>query len=243
VAPQPSSFDWRAWLAEAVGTSLLVTAIVLAVALSVAAGSPLADALPGPGARFLAVGVLVAPFVAALALSPVGSASGAHLNPAVTLAFWVLGRLSARDLAGYVAAQLAGGLAGAAAGRALIPSGAWESIGGTVTHPGVSTAAAFALEAGMTALLLVVILTFTSRERLARLTPLAIVPVLTVIIWLGSPWTGASINPARSEGPAVAFGDLADLWLYLLAPSIAGLIVGLGWRVTRAPLRALPRDT
>jgi aquaporin Z len=243
VAPEPGFFDRRAWAAEALGTALLVLAIVLAVGLSVAEGSPLAGALPGPGARFLAVGILVAPFVALLATSPLGRASGAHLNPAVTLAFWVGGRVGTRDLTGYVAAQLVGGLAGAAAGRALLPRAAWESIGGTVTHPGVPAAAAFALEAGMTALLLVVILTFSSSERLARLTPLAIVPVLTAIIWLGSPWTGASINPARSEGPALAFGDFSDLWLYLLAPSVAGLAVGIAWRVTRTPLRALLRDT
>jgi aquaporin Z len=242
VVPEPGSSDWRAWAAEALGTALLVLAIVLAVALSIAAGSPLAEALPGPGARFLAVGVLVAPFVAALALSPLGRTSGAHLNPAVTLAFWVIGRSSSRDL-GYIAAQLAGGLAGAAAGRVLLPRNAWESIGGTVTHPGLPAAAAFGLESGMTTLLLVVILTFSSSERLARLTPLAIVPVLTAIIWLGSPWTGASINPARSEGPALAFGDVSDLWLYLAAPSAAGLAVGLAWRVTRAPLHALLRDT
>ena len=239
---EPGFFDRRAWAAEALGTALLVLAIVLAVGLSVAEGSPLADALPGPGARFLAVGVLVAPFVALLATSPLGRASGAHLNPAVTLAFWVGGRVSARDLAGYVAAQFAGGLAGAAAGRALLPRAAWESIGGTVTHPGVPAAAAFVLEAGMTALLLVVILAFSGSERLARLTPLAIVPVLTAIIWLGSPWTGASINPARSEGPALAFGDFSDLWLYLVAPSVAGLAVGFAWRVTRTPLRALLRN-
>jgi aquaporin Z len=243
VAPEPGFFDRRAWAAEALGTALLVLAIVLAVGLSVAEGSPLADALPGPGARFLAVGVLVAPFVALLATSPLGRASGAHLNPAVTLAFWIGGRLSTRDLTGYIAAQLVGGLAGAAAGRALLPRAAWESIGGTVTHPGVPAAAAFVLEAAMTALLLVVILTFSSNKRLARLTPLAIVPVLTAIIWLGSPWTGASINPARSEGPALAFGDFSDLWLYLLAPSVAGLAVGLAWRVTHRPLRALLRDT
>jgi aquaporin Z len=243
VAPQRRCFHWPAWVAEALGTALLVLAIVLAAALSIAAGSPLADALPGPGARYLALGVLVAPFVAVVALSPIGQTSGAHLNPAVTLAFWALGRLGRRDAIGYVAAQLAGGLAGAWAGRALLPEAAWESIGGTVTHPAVASVAAFALEAGMTALLLVVILTFGSSERLMRLTPLAIVPVLTAIIWLGSPWTGASINPARSEGPALAFGDLADLWLYLIAPSLAGLVVGLAWRVTRAPLGALPRDT
>ena len=143
----------------------------------------------------------------------------------------------------YIAAQLVGGLAGAAAGRALLPRAIWDSIGGTVTHPAVPAAAAFGLEAGMTALLIVVILTFSSSEWLARLTPLAIVPVLTAIIWLGSPWTGASINPARSEGPAVAFADFSDLWLYLVAPSLAGLAVGLAWRVTRTSLGALPRDT
>ena len=243
MAHEPGLSGRRAWAAEALGTALLVLAIVLAVALSLGEGSPLADALPGPGARFLAVGILVAPFVAVLAASRLGRASGAHLNPAVSLAFWVGGRLSHRDLAGYVAAQLVGGLAGAAAGRALLPRASWDSIDGTVTHPGVSAAAAFALEAGMTALLLVVILGFSSSERLARLTPLAIVPVLTAIIWLGSPWTGASINPARSEGPALAFGDLSDLWLYLVAPSMAGLAVGLAWRVTPTPLRALLRDT
>ena len=243
MAGRRGSLNWRAWAAEAFGTALLVLTIVLAAALSLATGSPLADGLPGPGARFLALGVLVAPFVAALAVSPIGRVSGAHLNPAVTLAFWVLGRSSSRDLIGYVGAQLAGGLAGAAAGEALLPSAAWRSIGGSVTQPEVPAAAAFALEAGMTAVLLVVILTFTASERLMRLTPLAIVPVLTAIIWLGSPWTGASVNPARSEGPALAFGDLTDLWLYLLAPSAAGVIVGLAWRVTRTPLGALPRDT
>jgi glycerol uptake facilitator-like aquaporin len=134
-------------------------------------------------------------------------------------------------------------LAGAAAGRALLPRAAWDSIGGTVTHPAVPALAAFGLEAGMTAVLVIVILSFSASERLARLTPLAIVPVLTAIIWLGSPWTGASINPARSEGPALAFGDFSDLWLYLAAPSAAGLAVGLAWRVTRTPLRALLRDT
>jgi glycerol uptake facilitator-like aquaporin len=234
----PGSSDWRAWVAEAVGTALLVLAIVVGAALSLAEGSALSESLPGPGARFLALGVLVAPIVAALAVSPVGRASGAHLNPAVTLAFWVLGRVGGWKLAGYVAAQLAGALAGAAAGEAVLPSGTWRSIGGTVTHPGVSTGAAFALEAGMTALLLVVILAFSSRERIARLTPIAVVPVLTAIIWLGSPWTGASINPARSEGPAVAFGDLSDLWLYLVAPSAAGVLVGLGWRFLRVLARA-----
>jgi len=82
----------------------------------------------------------------------------------------------------------------------------------------------------MTALLLALVFLFVSVARLARWTPLALVPLLTAIIWLGSPWTGASLNPARSEGPAVAFGDLSDLWLYCVAPVIGALAVGLAWR-------------
>jgi hypothetical protein len=127
-------------------------------------------------------------------------------------------------------------LAGALAARLVLPAAATDSIGGAVTHPAVSTIAALALEAGMTGLLLAVVLAFVSSQRLARWAPLALVPVIAAIIWLGSPWTGASLNPARSEGPAVAFGDLSDLWLYLFAPSLGALAVAALWR--RRPMTA-----
>lgn len=226
---------WRAWTAECAGTALLVAVIVAAATLSLAEGSPVATALPGRGAGFLLLGVLVAPCVALIAVSPLGRLSGAHINPAVTLGFWALGHVSRHDLAGYVGAQLVGGLAGAIAARALLPADAVGSIGGAVTHPAVPTAIALSLEAAMTAALVAVIFAFTSSRRLARWTPAAIVPVLIVLIWLGSPPTGASLNPARSAGPAAAFADLADLWLYLLAPAAAGLVVGAAWRRPRMP--------
>ena len=79
----------------------------------------------------------------------------------------------------------------------------------------------------MTAALLVLIFAFVSSERRAPWMPLAIVPLLTAIIWLGSPWTGASLNPARSEGPAFAFGELSDLWIYVVAPCGAAVVVAL----------------
>jgi aquaporin Z len=244
VAPEAGSHSpVVAAVAEAVGTLLLVLAVVLGAALSLAPGSPVADGLPGPGARFLVLGLLVAPFVAVLAASPLGRLSGAHLNPAVTLAFWVVGRVRGRVVPGYLTAQLVGGFAGALIGRAVLPPAAWKPIGGAVTHPDVPVVAALALEAAMTALLLIVVLGFAFSERLARLTPVAIVPILTAIIWLGSPWTGASINPARSEGPALAFGDLADLWVYFVAPSAAAVAVGLAWRVTPVLVVALHPDT
>ena len=217
----------RAWAAEAAGTALLVWVILLAVGLALGAGSPVAGALPGPGTRFLLVGVLVAPCVALITISPLGRLSGAHLNPAVTLAFWSAGRVSRRQLASYLGAQLSGALLGALAGRVSLPASIASSVGGAVTHPSVSDVAAIAVEAGMTALMLGVIFACLTRDRLMRWTPLAIVPVLIGVIWLGSAVTGASLNPARSEGPALVFGDTRDLWVYLLGPALAGIAVGL----------------
>src|SRR5919197_6222366 len=97
-------------MAEAAGTGLMVLAIVAAASLTV-----------GRGAGFLALGAIVGPCVALIIVSPIGRISGAHINPAVTLGFWALGRVSRRDLAGYVAAQLVGGVAGALVARALLP--------------------------------------------------------------------------------------------------------------------------
>jgi len=229
--PARGGFHWRIWGAEALGTGLMVLAIVLAAGLTLGDGSPAAEALPSRGARFLALGVIIGPCVALIAVSPLGRISGAHLNPALTLGFWALGRVCAADLAGYVAAQATGALGGALVARLVLPGSVTDSIGGAVTHPSLTRAGALGVEAGMTALLVGVVLAFVSSERLARWTPLAIVPLLAAIIWLGSPLTSASLNPARSAGPALAFADLTDLWLYLLAPPLGALAVALTWRL------------
>jgi glycerol uptake facilitator-like aquaporin len=83
----------------------------------------------------------------------------------------------------------------------------------------------------MTAALVLLIFAFVSDERVARRTPLAIMPLLATLIWLGSPLTGASLNPARSAGPALVFGDLADLWIYLIAPSAGALLMAAAWHL------------
>ena len=219
--------QWLIWGAEGAGTALLVLGALSAVALALGSGSPLAGWSQSP--RLLVTGLLVGTVVALLVVSPVGRLSGAHLNPAVTVAFWVVRMTSRTDAIGYVAAQLLGALAGGVVFRWLW-GGIAVSVGGGVTHPTVSTAAALGLEAGMTALLVGMIFVFVSRERLARWTPVMLVAVLAVLIWRGSPYTGTSLNPARSEGPAVAFSDVADLWLYLLGPILGALSVAVVWR-------------
>jgi aquaporin Z len=216
--PACSGRRGRVWTAELVGTALFVLGALSAV---------VAVRDTGP-ARLALTGALVATVVSAIALSPVGRISGAHLNPALTLAYRILGRVSGRDLVGYVLAQLAGALVGGVAFRALWGAGA-RAVGGGVTHPGVPAASALALEAAMTALLVAVIVACVSSMRLERFTPLAIWPVIAVLIWLLSPDTGTSLNPARSAGPAVAFGDLRDLWLYVVAPTAGALAATLPW--------------
>src|SRR5204862_1845558 len=98
---------WRIWGAEAAGTALLVLGALSAAALALGDGSPLAGW--STSLRQLVTGVLVGACVALIAVSPLGRLSGAHINPAVTLGFWVLRMVCARDVVRYVLAQLAGG--------------------------------------------------------------------------------------------------------------------------------------
>jgi aquaporin Z len=229
--PQPvhRGLHLRIWAAEAVGTGLLVLGALSAVAFALSDESPVADITASGSWRLLVAGLLVGATVALIAVSPVGRLSGSHLNPAVTLAFAVLGRVGAGDLVAYLVAQFAGALVGALAFHL-----AWGeiagSVGGGVTHPTVAAPVALILEAAMTGLLVATILFFLSRERLAHWTPFAVWGLLAVLIWKASGYTGTSLNPARSAGAAVAFSDLSDLWLYVVAPVAGSLAVATAWR-------------
>jgi len=237
-APRPQPADeglhWRIWAAEGAATFTLVLGGLSFVCLAFGNGSPAPEALPWQGVRLLFVGVLFSGLNSLLAVSPLGRLSGAHLNPAVTLAFRLLGRVSGPDVAGYLAVQLLGALAGAAALR-LVWGGIGESVDGGATVPTVSPAVAFALEAAMTGLLVGVIVACVSSARLARWTPLVIWPLIAALVWGGGPYTGTSLNPVRSAGPAAVFGNLDSLWLYLLAPVSGAVAVALAWRLGTMP--------
>jgi hypothetical protein len=81
----------------------------------------------------------------------------------------------------------------------------------------------------MTALLVLTVFSFVSRERLARWTPVAVCVLIAALIWRAGRYTGTSLNPARSAAPAIAFGDLKDLWLYLVAPIAGAVAVAVAW--------------
>jgi aquaporin Z len=212
------------------------------IAALLAPGSPAGEVIRSHSERLLLVGALFGGCVAVIALSPLGRLSGAHLNPAVTLAYRVLGTVTWGDVARYISAQLAGALAGSLAFRALWGEGA-VSVGGGETHSTIATPVALLLEATMTAALVATILAFGSRERLMRWTPVAIVPVISVLVWQAADYTGTSLNPARSAGPAIAFGHLGDLWLYLVAPSAGAVALAAVWRSVSTHVRAAAAAT
>jgi aquaporin NIP len=174
----------------------------------------------------LAYGLVIAAMVYAT-----GHLSGAHINPAVTIAFTLTRHFPLRDAAVYVTAQLAGALAGAFLLLAIWP----EEPGNLgVTAPSVGVGSAFAYELIMTAILMFVIISVATDTRaVGSGAALAIGGVIALDAVFGGPVTGASMNPARSLGPALATGDLSDLWIYVTAPFVGAALGGGAYQLIR----------
>ena len=150
-----------------------------------------------------------------------GDVSGAHINPAVTVGFWASGRFEGQRIPGYILVQCAGSIAASGAVRMLFPAAG--SLGGTT--PSGSGSQSFLLELILTLILMLVILSvsFGAKEK-GLLAGVAIGAVITFEALFGGPISGASMNPARSLGPAVLTGEIHSLWIYLSAPFIGALL-------------------
>lgn len=166
-----------------------------------------------------------------------GHLSGAHINPAVTIAFTITRHFPARDAVAYIAAQLAGTTAGA-----FVLLGVWTDrpahLGTTL--PSVAAGSALLYEAVLTALLMFVIVAVATDTRaVGAAAAIAIGGTVGLDALFGGPVTGASMNPARSFGPALASGTWTDFWVYVVGP-IAGAAAGaLAYQVIRGqPVRA-----
>jgi aquaporin Z len=236
-APQPADAGWHFvdWGCELLGTLLLVLGGTTAVVAGFASASPLAHHLHGTHLRLLVVGFFFAGSGAAVTISPIGRRSGAHLNPAVTLAFFLKRHVSWHDLIGYVVAQLTGATAGAGLAVAI-----WRRhdssppVHYAITTPGhgVSVLTALVVEAAMTASLVLVIFGMLSSPRTARWTPLAVWVLVTVLVWRVATITGTSLNPARSLGPDWVAGYSTDAWVYVVAPLAGAALAVAGWDAT-----------
>ena len=169
--------------------------------------------------------------VVAILIYAIGDLSGAHLNPAVSIAFAVAGRFGWRDTAAYAAAQTAGSLLASVALAAVL--GIDDShLGATSTT--MPIAAAWATEWMMsTALMFVVLGVSTGAKEKSITAGLAVGAMIGLEALVAGPLTKASMNPARSLGPAVVSGQTTDLWLYLTAP-VVGTVCGVGlYRLVR----------
>ncbi len=216
---------WFEYGAELLGTAFLVFVGVSAVVFDFGTGSPLAQVVPDVSTRRLITGLLFAGSGALVAISPLGKLSGGHINPAVSLAFWVHGKMHPFDLGGYISGQLLGAIIGSLL-VALVWGGRAASIGYGATVPGAVYPLwiVFLAEVSMTFLLVLSIFLFVSSHRLMRWTPLMVWILVAVMVWLEAPISGTSLNPARSFGPALVSGSWHSHWLYWIAPPIGALL-------------------
>lgn len=230
------SIPWLLFGAEFLGTALLIAFGLSLVILGFGQGSPVVQLIPSNGCRRLLTGFLFGSTGALIALSPLGKESGAHINPVVTLAFWLMGKLKTRLAIGYILAQLLGAVLGA------LPLLAWGEMGRSVsfgaTLPGSGYGAGWALvgESITTFALIVGLFFFLRHHRLRPYTP-ALFPFLyAFMVFAEAPISGTSTNPARSLGPEVISGAWHDWWIYWVGPllgTLMGVVVlrltGPGW--------------
>jgi aquaporin Z len=216
---------WTLFLAEFAGTALLVGVGVSIVILDFGQGSPVAAILPDPGLRRLLTGFLFGATGASIAISPLGKASGAHINPVVTLAFWVKGKMTAPHALGYVVSQLAGGIVGSLPLLAWGGMGASIDFGGTFPGTGFTVWQATLGEVVTTVGLIGGLFIFLGHSKLRRYTPLLFPFLYAVMVYLEAPVSGTSTNPARSLGPVLGtFMALAIMqlsWLRRLEVEVA----------------------
>ena len=227
----------RRIIAESVGTFLLVFLAVGTAVFGIAAVVGVEGRGPGSGI----VGVALAFGLVLLGIAyAVGPVSGAHVNPAVTLAMLIGGRLPATDAIGYWIAQLLGGIAGGGLLALFVSSFEVTDYTGALgtnsyDNGAINMAGAFVLEVTLTAAFVLVILLVTERVAAPGFAGLAIGLTLTLVHLVGIPLTGTSVNPARSLGPAIFEGGtaLAQVWLFIAAPLVGAVIAWALWRLLR----------
>jgi MIP family channel proteins len=202
----------KAYLSEAIGTFCLVFAGTGAIVINDVAGGAISQV-----GIALTFGLVVMAMIYAI-----GDKSGAHLNPAVTLGFWISKRLPTTSVAPYVASQLIGAFAASGLVRLLFTH---PTLG--ATHPAGSAAQTFTLETTLTAMLMFVILSVAAGAKEKRmLAGVAIGGVIALEALFAGPISGASMNPARSLAPAVLSGSMSDVWIYIAAP-VLGATLGV----------------
>ena len=212
------------FFSELIGTGILLLGGLSLVIFVFGAGSPVARLIPSLAARNVMCGFLFGSVGASIALSPVGTYSGAHINPAVTFAFLLAGKLKPRVAFGYVVAQLGGAALG------CVPLLLWGKMGRSVNYgatlpgPGYSTLTVLLGEVVTTFGLVASLCVFLATRELRRFTPFMIPFLYAFMVPLESAISGTSTNPARSLGPAIISMNFDGWWIYWVGPLIGSVV-------------------
>jgi aquaporin Z len=206
----------RKYLAEAIGTFALVFCGTGAIIINQESGGAVTHA--GIAVTF---GLIVSAMIYAL-----GDISGAHLNPAVTLAFWVAKKFPVKEVLPYVTSQAVGAFMASGVLRFLFPTN--QMLGATM--PAGVEMQSFVLELILTFILMFVIIhVATGSKEQGMFAGIAIGSVVLLEAMFAGPICGASMNPIRSLAPAIVSGHLEHLWLYLIAPVVGASLAIFAW--------------
>ena len=214
--------DFRKYLAEFLGTGVLVF-----VACGVAG-----QVCDVGGAGHLMTALAFGLVIVAMAYS-IGNVSGCHINPAVSLAMLISGKMSVKDFIGYVVAQYLGATAGAGLLYAIVK--APDKLGANGLYVGTdggpaSIPISLVIEIALTFVFVLAILGVTSKESNGAVAGLVIGGALVLVHLLGIPFTGTSVNPARTFGPALFNGSLSIYWVFLVGPLAGGALAAVVYK-------------
>lgn len=212
----------KKYVAEFIGTLVLV---LFACGTAAVVGCSGAD----PNAAYLMTALAFGLVIVAMAYS-IGNVSGCHINPAVSIAMLISGKLDLKDFAGYVISQFLGATAGAAILMALL-GGTSKGLGQNGLYNG-DILSSLIVEVILTFVFVLAILGVTSKPEYSKVAGLVIGFSLTLVHILGIFFTGTSVNPARSFGPALFMGGdaLANVWVFILAPLVGGALAAITWK-------------
>jgi aquaporin Z len=215
------------FISEFLGTALLLLVGLSIVIFMFGTGSPMAEFIPAVKVRQAITGFLFGSIGASIALSPIGKVSGAHINPAVTMVFWLFRKIEGRLAVTYILAQLTGAIIG------CLPLLIWGQIGKSIQYGGTFPGNNYSFQ---TALLGEVITTFSmvslliifiGFRRIRQFTPFMFPILYAIMVPLEADISGISTNPARSLGPAVISGNWTGWWIYWIGPLAGALLASL----------------